>query len=110
MGNTLLTGFYRETNIHKEIDSVEHYYYVIEAVTKINKPSYQTKLPEGDIKLEQVRKNQFVAEDVKFTKWYAGAYTPMRFDVVKKRMEFIVPNQQDRYAYQIERQTTYYDR
>jgi hypothetical protein len=109
MGNTLLTGFYREINIHKEIDSVEHYYYVIEAVTKINKPSYQTKLPEGDIKLEQVRKNQFVAEDVKFTKWYAGAYTPMRFDVVKKRMEFIVPNQQDRYAYQIERQTTYYD-
>lgn len=108
--NTLYTGFYRESNFQTPTNQEEKCYYVIEAVTKMNKPSYKNTEPQGDIKIEQVRKNQFVSDSAKFGKWVAGAFTPMRFDVAKKRMEFINPEQQHKYNYQINDYTTYYGR
>lgn len=108
--NTLYTGFYRESNLHHQKDSAERYFYVIEAVTKLNKPSYEKRLPEGEIKILEVRKNQFVNNEIKFQKWIAGAFTPIRFDVAKKRFDFIDPDKKDRYTYQLEDYTTYYDR
>ncbi len=107
--NTLYTGFYRESYLHKKEDETEAYVYVIEAVTKINKPSYEKRNPEGDIKLLQVRKNKFMEGD-NFGKWIAGAFTPMRFDVAKKRFDFINPSTQDRYEYTLKDYATYYDR
>ncbi len=108
--NTLYTGFYRESNLHHKKDSAEKYFYVIEAVTKLNKPSYEKQLPEGDVKITEVRKNQFVKESIKFQKWIAGAFTPIRFDVAKKRFDFVQPEKQYRYTYTLEDYTTYYDR
>ncbi|MDX2304493.1 MAG: carboxypeptidase-like regulatory domain-containing protein [Microscillaceae bacterium] len=108
--NTLYTGFYRESNFQAPSNQSEKCYYIIEAVTKMNKPSYKNAEPQGDIKIEQVRKNQFVGDSTKFGKWVAGAFTPMRFDVAKKRMEFIDPKQQHKYNYQIDDYTTYYGR
>jgi hypothetical protein len=110
LSNTLYTGFYRETNLHQKKDSAERCFYVIEAITRLNKPSYERRLPEGDIKIVKVRKNQFVGDDDKFTRWIAGAFTPIRFDVAKKRFDFIDPDRQDRYEYTIEYYSTYYDR
>ncbi len=104
---SLFTGFYRESNYQTFGDSAEVCYYVIEAVTLMNKPSYAQTKPEGDIKLEQVRKHLFVPES-KFTRWYAGAFTPIRFDVAKKRFEYLNPDRQDLYDYAIESYTTYY--
>lgn len=108
--NTLYTGFYRESNHHQKPDSAEKCYYVIEAVTKINKPSYEKSYPEGDIKIIEARKNQFVEDKIQFSKWIAGAFTPMRFDVVKKRFEFISPSQLDNYQYKIDDFSAYYGR
>ncbi|WP_026999418.1 carboxypeptidase-like regulatory domain-containing protein [Eisenibacter elegans] len=110
LSNTLYTGFYRESNLHHQKDSPERYFYVIEAVIKHNKPSYKSPLPAGDIKIEKVRKEQFVGDSTKFSKWAAGAFTPIRFDAVKKRFDFLRPSTLSRYTYTLEDYTTYQDR
>ena len=108
---TLYTGFYRESNYHYKINEADaKCYYFIEAVIKLNKPSYKHRLPEGDIKIVEVRKNKMVSDTTKFTKWISGAFTPTRFDVAKKRFDFITPTHLDRYKFEITDFTTYYGR
>jgi len=106
--NTLYTGFYRESNFNEGNYGIENYNYVIEAVVKMNKPSYLKTNPEGDIKIEQSRRKDFSIAG-KIPRWYAGAYTPIRFDVAKKRFDFIDPAHFNRYVYTREESTTYYD-
>lgn len=106
--NTLYTGFYRESNLHHKENQAEQYFYMIEAVLKMNKPSYEKRLPRGNIKVEKVRKKEFVGDTINFGRWMAGAFTPTRFDVAKKRFDFI--EKTERYQYKLKDYTTYYDK
>jgi hypothetical protein len=109
--STLYTGFYRESNYHYQNQEKDaQCFYMIEAVIKHNKPSYKHRLPEGDIKIVEARKNKFVDDEHKFTKWYAGAFTPIRFDVAKQRFEFMEPKHLDKYEYEITGFTSYQNR
>lgn len=110
LSNTLYTGFYRESNIQsrQNTDTAGNYNYAVEAVVKMNKPSYRKPDPEGDIKLEQARKSVLMQQD-SFIKWYGGVHLPLRADVVKKRADYIDPAHQKKYVYHLDGFTTYLD-
>lgn len=109
LSNTLYTGFYRESNYHYQ-NSIkdEKCYYIIEAIIKHNKPSYKHKLPIGDVKIIEARKNKFVTDTFNFSKWNHSLAVTTESDIVKERVDFITPTYLDRYKYQITNFTTYF--
>jgi hypothetical protein len=98
----LIKGHYRETNILEPTDS---FIYFSEAKIEFFSPSYNNtiskygsaRIIEGG-KLEI--KNRYAYSNVHF---YAGIYSPQRFDFVREKFEFINPKQFNKYHYTIDR-------
>ncbi|WP_442589540.1 carboxypeptidase-like regulatory domain-containing protein [Pedobacter sp. AW31-3R] len=98
IGNTVYKGFYRETNYSSKDNSAEKLNYVIEAVINLNKGSYKDH-SEDEIGIEELRKNELLPVRSAI-QWYGGAYTPSRFDIVKKEFEFLDPGKGKNYGYE----------
>lgn len=97
---TFYQGFYRESNYTLQNNS-EMPLYMFESVINMTKPSYLKTDQEENIRLEETRKYFFPSDIKNMIKWSAGVYTPSRFDVVRKHLDFITPAHQKRYNYTI---------
>ncbi len=99
-------GFYQES-VRSHISSLDNdsLLYLIEAIIEVGVPTYLRRYPEGEVSLVETRKSLSSLTDLPL-RWMAGAYAPIRFDVAKKRFDFINPRYSDRYVYSFCNDTT----
>ncbi|MFM7429737.1 MAG: carboxypeptidase-like regulatory domain-containing protein [Flammeovirgaceae bacterium] len=100
--NFLIKGYYRETNL---LQPTNQFIYFSEAKIEFFSPSYTSTISKyGPVKIIEGGKveveNRYLYSNIHF---YAGLYSPQRFDFVREEFEFIKPSQFDKYEYQVER-------
>jgi CarboxypepD_reg-like domain len=99
---TKLTGFFRESNILNNTQ----YDYISEAVEQIYKPSYLKK-NEGEVKILQNRKKEFVKRDSLKLKVLGYPRIAIIDDIVQRRQFCLDNSKIDNYQYKLEEISTY---
>jgi len=95
---TKLVGFYRETKLTDKDENL----YFLEAILNVYKKSYQVTNDQGQIEVIESRKKVFpISKDVNNVQFYAGAFIPIRADIVKTEYEFIDPKHFKKYSYSL---------
>ncbi len=96
---TLTKGFYRETNW---LEAEKEFIYFSESIIEFYKPPYYLR-KFGPARIIEGAKTELKNRD-KYSNvyFYAGIYSPQRFDIVKERMEFINPKYFENYTYAVE--------
>jgi hypothetical protein len=109
---TQLTGFFRESD-----DNVtsHQYYYLGEALLKVQKAGYQHPRDDGQVKILEMRKVDLRSARPNGAglvpiNWIAGSFIPHRFDFVHNRAEFIQEAHFKDYQYRLTPQTTFQGR
>lgn len=100
--NFLIKGCYRETNL---LHPNNRFIYFSEAKIEFFSPSYTNTISKyGPVRIIEGGKveveNRYLYSDIHF---YAGLYSPQRFDFVREEFEFIKPSKFDKYEYKVER-------
>jgi hypothetical protein len=99
---TKLTGFFRESNILNNTQ----YDYISEAIEQIYKPSYLKK-NEGQVKILQNRKKEFVRRDSLKLKVLGYPRIAIIDDIVQRRQFCLDNSKIDNYHYKLEEISTY---
>ncbi|MBU2884887.1 carboxypeptidase-like regulatory domain-containing protein [Gilvimarinus agarilyticus] len=90
----LLIGVLHE----KYTDTTGHVHISSEALLQVQKLDYKSQRNRGDVKIDSLSK-KYDVKDTLYSKIYAGAHIPHRFDFVMRKEDFINPNGFDKYDY-----------
>lgn len=100
--NFLIKGYYRETNL---LQPTNQFVYFSEAKIEFFSPSYTNIVSKyGPVRIIEGGKveveNRYSYSNIHF---FAGLYSPQRFDFVREEFEFIKPAFLDKYEYEVDK-------